>query len=59
MNYIQMKNPPSKEMVSVASALLNIPFDFIGGRWPPWPCRTPTIYWRIGIYGISQRKEGI
>lgn len=58
VNYIQRTNLAS-EVVRVVSALLNIPFDLTGGCWPPRPCRTPTIYWRTGIYGISQREERI
>lgn len=57
VNCIQRTNPSSGEMVCVVSVLLNPPFYLTGGCWPPRPCRTPTIYWRVGIYGISQRKE--
>ena len=59
VSYIQRTNPPSGEMVCVVSALLNVPFDLTGRCWPPWLCRTPTIYRRTGIYGISQREKMI
>lgn len=37
--------------------LFNALFDFTGGCWPPWPCRTTSIYWGTRIHGIPQREK--